>query len=55
VNNLIGLADQVLRGVSPASIDASPVPCLTFSEINEALSTLNEGFDKCRTVCACAP
>jgi hypothetical protein len=30
-------------------------PCLTYSDINSALDALNNGFDECRTVCACTP
>lgn len=40
-----------LRRISLAVID----PCLTYSGISDALATLNEGFDECRTVCDCAP
>ncbi len=51
VSNLQSLADQALRGINLASID----PCLTFSAINSALDALNNGFDECRTGCACTP
>jgi hypothetical protein len=51
VNDLIDLANLALRGANLASIDA----CLTYSDINAALTALNNGFDTCRTVCACAP
>jgi hypothetical protein len=51
VNNLIGLADQALRGASLAGTD----PCLTYADISNALDAINRGFDECRSVCACTP
>lgn len=49
VDDLLGLANQALRGIPLATIDA----CLTYSGISSALDALNNGFDECRSACSC--
>jgi hypothetical protein len=51
VDDLLGLANQALRGISLGSIDS----CLSngYGDITSALDALNRGFDECRTVCSC--
>jgi hypothetical protein len=49
VDDLLGLANQALRGIPLATIDS----CLSYSDIASALDALNNGFDECRTACSC--
>ena len=49
VDDLLGLANQALRGIPLSSIDS----CLTYPDISSALDAINKGFDECRTVCSC--
>lgn len=51
VNDLLILANQALGGINLGAIDI----CLSYSEINNALDTINNAFDECRTVCPCGP
>jgi hypothetical protein len=51
VNDLLSLANHALGGEPLTMIDS----CLTYSDIESALDTLNNGFDECKTVCDCAP
>jgi hypothetical protein len=51
VDNLLALANQALRNIPLASIDADA--CLTYSNINDALDAINNAFDECAHVCNC--
>jgi hypothetical protein len=51
VNDLLSLANHALGNEQLSMID----PCLTYSDIESALDTLNQGFDQCKSVCDCGP
>ena len=45
MNDLLSLANRALRGEPLTPID----PCLTHSDIESALDTLNKGLDECKS------
>ena len=53
VTDLLSLANRALGGEPLNTIDSSG--CLSYSDIETALDTLNQGLDECKTVCNCGP
>jgi hypothetical protein len=47
VGDLLNLANQALSGVPLTALDNPLDPCLTYSEIESALDTVNMAFDEC--------
>ena len=53
VDDLRTLADQALAGIPFTDIENPADPCLTYSEIDTALDTVNKAFDGCASIESC--